>query len=261
LIDELNRMAAQLEELDRKRDAFYHEKLQLEKGLRHAEKLVSIGQLSSGLAHEIGTPLNVISGRAEYLLSKLAKDDSARKSLQTIVQQSENIAKLIERLLAFSRKEPQTFGELSLRQPIEEAYKLCLLRSQRSRDEITLQLELAEERLIGDADALQHLFLNLILNSFQAIDGAGTIRISVTALKQDQLLIVYEDSGPGIPEEQHSRVFDPFYTTKQLGEGTGLGMFIVANIVAEHDGEIRLESAAKNGVRFLISFPRELDAQ
>lgn len=256
LTDELNRMAAQLEELDSKRDTFYQEKLQLEKGLRHAEKLASIGQLSSGLAHEIGTPLNVISGRAEYLLAKLDKEDSARKSLQTIVQQSENIARLIERLLAFSRKEEQAFAELSLRRPIEEAYTLCLLRAKRSRDEITLQLELAEERLIGDADALQHLFLNLILNSFQAIDGAGTIRISASAQEQDLLEIIYEDSGPGIPETQRSRVFDPFYTTKQVGEGTGLGLFIVANIVEEHDGDIRVETAADGGARFLISLPR-----
>jgi signal transduction histidine kinase len=103
---------------------------------------------------------------------------------------------------------------------------------------------------------LQHLFLNLILNSFQAIDGAGTIRISAAGAEQDRLRIVYEDSGPGIPEEQRSRIFDPFYTTKQVGEGTGLGLFIVANIVAEHDGEIRVETAASGGARFLISLPR-----
>lgn len=261
LTDELNRMAAQLEELDSKRDAFYQEKLQLERGLRHAEKLASVGQLSSGLAHEIGTPLNVISGRAEYLLSKLPKGDSACKCLQTIVQQSENIAKLIERLLAFSRKEEQEFVELSLRRPIEEAYTLCLLRAKRSRDEIALKLDLDEERLVGDPDALQHLFLNLILNSFQAIDGAGTIRIGAAGWEQGRLQIVYEDSGPGIPEEQHSRIFDPFFTTKQVGEGTGLGLFIVASIVEEHDGEIRVETAASGGVRFLISLPRRRNDQ
>ncbi len=110
LSDELNRMAEQLEKLNIKRESFYQEKLQLEKSLRHAEKLASIGQLSSGLAHEIGTPLNVISGRAEYLLAKLEEDDFSRKSLLTIIQQSENITTLITRLLAFSRKGEQGFA-------------------------------------------------------------------------------------------------------------------------------------------------------
>lgn len=259
LTSELNRMAEQLEELDSKRDAFYQEKLQLEKGLRHAEKLASIGQLSSGLAHEIGTPLNVISGRAEYLLAKLDKADPSRKSLSTIVQQSESIAALIERLLAFSRKETQTFVQLNLQQPIKEAFSLCLLRCKRSRDEIRLQLELDEDRMIGDADALQHLFVNLILNSFQAIEGAGSIRIVIAEQEQNRLQIVYEDSGPGIPEPQRSRVFDPFFTTKQVGEGTGLGLFIVANIVAEHAGEIRVESAPDGGARFVICLPKSQD--
>lgn len=258
LIEELNRMAQQLEEQNRKRETFYLEKLQLEKGLRHAEKLASIGQLSSGLAHEIGTPLNVISGRAEYLLAKLTKDDSSRKSLTTIIQQSENIAALINRLLAFSRQEEQTFAPLSLRDPIREAYSLCLLRCQRNREEITLQLDFDEDRLVGDVVALQHLFVNLLLNSFQAIAGAGTIHIRVTPLQQQNCLqIIYEDSGPGIPEELRSRIFDPFFTTKQVGEGTGLGLFIVANIVEEHAGEIRFEATADGGARFVILLPRK----
>jgi signal transduction histidine kinase len=132
-----------------------------------------------------------------------------------------------------------------------------MLRSKRSRNEITLSLDLAEDQMIGDVDALQHLFVNLMLNSFQAIEGAGTIRISVAEQDQNRLRIVYEDSGPGIPEEQRSRIFDPFFTTKQVGEGTGLGLFIVANIIEEHDGEIRVETPNDSGVRFVITLPRE----
>lgn len=254
LTSELNRMAQQLEELDAKRDAFYREKLQLEKGLRHAEKLASIGQLSSGLAHEIGTPLNVISGRAEYLLAKLEKDDKSRKSLATIVQQSEHIAALIARLLAFSRKEEQGFASLQLRQPIEEAFSLCLLRSKRSRDEISLQLELADVALMADANGLQQLFVNLFLNSLQAIKGNGQIRIQ-SAIDGERLQVCYDDSGPGIPEDQRSRIFDPFFTTKQVGEGTGLGLYIVANIIEEHAGDIRVDEAPGGGARFLIHLP------
>ena len=260
LTSELNRMAEQLEELDNKRDAFYQEKLQLEKGLRHAEKLASIGQLSSGLAHEIGTPLNVISGRAEYLLAKFDQDDKSRKSLTTIVQQSENIATLIERLLAFSRKEEQAFVPLQLRRPIEEAFSLCLLRSKRSRDEIDLQLELADTELLADANGLQQLFVNLFLNSFQAIKGSGQIRIR-SEIDGEKLQIFFDDSGPGIPAEQRSRIFDPFYTTKQVGEGTGLGLYIVASIVEEHNGGVQVDEAPSGGARFQISLPLRQEVQ
>jgi len=256
LIDELNRMAEQLEEQSTNRECFYQEKLQLEKGLRHAEKLASIGQLSSGLAHEIGTPLNVISGRAEHLLSKTDKNDASRKALLTIVQQSESIAALIERLLAFSRKEEQLFTTISLQHPIREAYSLCLMRSKRNSNEIKLDLNLCDDSMIGDADALQHLFVNLFLNSFQAIEGAGKIHVSIKAQAPHLLTVIYEDNGPGIPEEQLSRVFDPFYTTKQVGEGTGLGLFIVANIIEEHSGDISIEASATGGVRFIINLPR-----
>jgi len=253
LASELNRMAEQLEEQNDKRDRFYQEKLELEKGLRHAEKLASIGQLSSGLAHEIGTRLNVISGRAEQLLSKVSANDSSRKSLATIVQQSEHIATLIERLLAFSRKEEKSFRQLSLRHVINEAYSLCLLRSKRERNEITLELDL-DVTIHGDVDALQQMFVNLLLNSFQATKGAGLIKISSAGEAPNVLKIVYEDNGPGIPVDKHERIFDPFFTTKQVGEGTGLGLYIVASIVEEHSGTIRIDKA-DIGARFIITLP------
>jgi signal transduction histidine kinase len=254
LAGELNRMAEQLEEQNDKRDRFYQEKLELEKGLRHAEKLASIGQLSSGLAHEIGTPLNVISGRAEQLLSKVSDNDSSRKALAAIVQQSDHIATLIDRLLAFSRKEEKSFSQISLRHIINEAYSLCLLRAKRERNEMALELDIVDDAAHGDSDALQQMFVNLLLNSFQAIEGSGVIKISASHDTSNDLEIIYEDNGPGIPAEQHERVFDPFFTTKQVGEGTGLGLYIVASIVEEHSGTIRIEQA-QVGARFVIRLP------
>jgi signal transduction histidine kinase len=253
LATELNRVAEQLEEQNDKRDRFYQEKLELEKGLRHAEKLASIGQLSSGLAHEIGTPLNVISGRAEQLLSRVPGNDAARKALVTIVQQSEHIATLVGRLLAFSRKEKKNVRQLSLKHIVNEAYSLCLLRAKRGRNEIVLALDL-DDTIHGDGDALQQMFVNLLLNSFQAIKGSGRIKISSEVESAEVLKLVYEDDGPGIPAEQHERIFDPFFTTKQVGEGTGLGLYIVASIVEEHRGTIRIEQT-HTGARFIIRLP------
>jgi signal transduction histidine kinase len=120
---------------------------------------------------------------------------------------------------------------------------------------MALELDIVDDTAHGDADALQHMFVNLLLNSFQAIEGSGVIKISASQDTSNDMKIVYEDNGPGIPAEQHERVFDPFFTTKQVGEGTGLGLFIVASIVEEHSGHIRIEDMADKGVRFVITLP------
>ena len=136
---------------------------------------------------------------------------------------------------------------------INEAYSLCLLRSKRERNEITLDLDL-DDTIHGDVDALQQMFVNLLLNSFQAIKGSGLIKINSAMEAPNVLKIVYEDNGPGIPVDQHERIFDPFFTTKQVGEGTGLGLYIVASIVEEHSGSIRIDKA-DIGARFVITLP------
>ena len=111
---------------------------------------------------------------------------------------------------------------------------------------------------MNGADAFRQLFVNLILNSFQAMEGRGQIRVEVTVEEGGRLQIVYQDSGPGIAPEHRERVFDPFFTTKAVGEGTGLGLFIVANIVEEHAGEIRVDDGPGGGARFWIVLPQTL---
>ena len=260
LIDELNRMANQLEELDSNREKFYQEKLQLEKGLRHTEKLASIGQLSSGLAHEIGTPLNVITGRAEQLLSRTGVSTPGRKELETILRQSEQITLLIDRLLSFSRQDIRCWDEVILADLIHESMNLCRMRFPRDDFAVELELKLDVASLTGDINALRQLFVNLMLNSIQAMNGKGLIRIS-SLQRGDRLEINFEDNGPGIPEEHFEKVFDPFFTSKDVGEGTGLGLFIVANIIEEHEGEIQVTEGGIGGVRFIITFPLTLAAQ
>jgi len=259
LVDEFNRMAARLEEQSRQREEFYREKLRLERGLRHAERLASIGQLTSGLAHEIGTPLNVILGRAEQVLARLGPDDPNRSPLEAVVRQVRRITETIDRLLAFSRKSGRALGEVRLRDVAEEAFSLSRLRAKRDRAEVRLELTGSDERIRGDEAALRQMFVNLMLNSLQAMPGGGAVRVTIGQDPDgpaDRLRVVYEDEGPGIPSEIQEKVFDPFFTTKGVGEGTGLGLFIVANIVDEHGGDIRVENAAGGGARFVITFSR-----
>ncbi len=252
--EELNRMAAGLEEQHRSREDYYRQKLELERGLRHAEKLASVGQLTSGLAHEIGTPLNVISGRAEQLLSRMPEGGSDRKGLESIIRQSEQIAELIERLLAFSRKDVRCWEEVDLSGLVREALNLCRMRFSRDGFAVDLELDLSVASMTGDINAMRQLFVNLILNAIQAMGGRGLIRVT-SVMAEENLQIVFEDSGPGIPAELREKVFEPFFTSKDVGEGTGLGLYIVANIVEDHGGNILIEDHPGGGARFVMTFP------
>jgi len=262
LIDDFNRMAENLEQQYIKKEKVFREKLRLERGLRHSEKLVSIGQLTSGLAHEIGTPLNVISGRAEQLMGKLPEDHPDREGLRTIIRQADRISETIQHLLSFSRKAPVAFRDLDLKRIIEESFSLCKLRLRNNRPGVDLECDISVERFFGDEDGLRQLFVNLMLNSLHAMRDGG--RIGITASEEMDsarrfVRICFEDNGPGIPREQRTRVFDPFFTTKDVGEGTGLGLFIVANIVQEHNGSIEIDDSYEGGVRFIMRFPADRD--
>ncbi|NOZ26408.1 MAG: HAMP domain-containing histidine kinase [Nitrospirae bacterium] len=263
LIDDFNRMAENLEQQYMKKEKVFREKLRLERGLRHSEKLVSIGQLTSGLAHEIGTPLNVISGRAEQLLAKLPEGHPDREGLKTIIRQADRISETMQHLLSFSRKAPVAFKSLDLKHVIDEAFSLCKLRRRKNDSGVDLVCDVSVEGFFGDEDGMRQMFVNLMLNSLHAMPDGGRIRISVSEETDNArrfVRICFEDDGPGIPPDLRARVFDPFFTTKDVGEGTGLGLFIVANIVQEHNGTIEIDDSCESGVRFIIRLPVERDS-
>ncbi|MFP7754678.1 ATP-binding protein [Thermodesulfobacteriota bacterium B35] len=255
LIDEFNRMARNIEEEKRRREKLFREKLDLERGLRHRDKLASIGQLASGLAHEIGTPLNVISGRAEHLLRKAGPGGPASSSLKTIIRQTERISRIIRQMLSFARKPASGHGEVDLAAVIDDAFSLCRLRRSGGPPRVSLEVELACAKIRADADGLRQMFVNLMLNAFQAMSGAGVIRISSTVSAEGGVTIVFVDNGPGVEPEIADRIFDPFFTTRDVGEGTGLGLSMVAGIVQEHGGSIALDRECATGARFIIRLP------
>ena len=257
LIEEFNRMAYNIEQQHHTQKQLFTEKINLEKTLRHTDKLASIGQLASGLAHEIGTPLNVISGRAEHLLSKLSEEQPGTKNLEIIIRQSERIAKTMQQLLAFSRKPAAHFAELDLERVVMEAFSLCQMKQRKTDPQIEIVTNLLERKMIADEDGLRQLFVNLMLNSFHVLADGGKIKVhSLLSLENTQeIIITYEDNGPGIPLDNKERVFDPFFTTKDVGEGTGLGLFMVTNIVEEHKGSITLDTTSLSGTKFIITLP------
>jgi PAS domain S-box-containing protein len=225
----------------------------LEDQLRKTERLAELGTLASGMAHEIGTPMNVILGRAELLMRK-AKDESTRRGLETIVTQVERITKIMNQLLSFARKRPSEQHGVDLVWVIGNV--LDMLAEKFNSQGIHVAKEYAPDlpQVLADSDHITQVLLNLLLNACQAMPEGGTITLKLCP-KGDMVELSMQDTGTGIPEDQVSKIFDPFFTTKAVGEGTGLGLTVVHGIIQEHNGTIRTNSVPGQGSTFIISLP------
>lgn len=241
------------------------EKAILEQKVRHAEKLAAVGQLTSGLAHEIGTPLGVISGRAEYMLRKMAEQDPLRENLQRIIAQIDRITKIVQQLLSFTRPKPLEVRPMHLVSMLQDTFLLFEHHFAKQGVKASLDCPETLPTVMADPDQIQQVCLNLILNAIQAMPQGGrlTIRVRPAALRhlsedsvQDGYIeIEIADTGAGIPSEQLQKIFDPFYSTKEPGKGTGLGLNISETIVKSHGGRITVKSQVDEGTVFTIFLP------
>ncbi|MDE3162586.1 MAG: GAF domain-containing protein [Acidobacteriota bacterium] len=234
------------------------ERMSLEAQLSQADKLSSIGLLAAGVAHEINTPLAVISSYAQMLGKQLRDDARLGPVLEKITQQSFRASEIANGLLNFSRTSTTEFRETDLNQVIRDT--LSLLEHQFKTAQIQVQAELAEglPPIHGNAGKLQQVFLNLMLNAKEAMPGGGTLRIATTVNGHVEARV--SDSGAGIAPEHLKRIYDPFFTTKTMpkpGErrGTGLGLSVSYGIIQEHAGKIEVESAIGAGTTFHLEFP------
>lgn len=226
----------------------------LERRLVQADKLSSIGLLAAGVAHEVNTPLAVISTYAQMLAKQLAEDDGKSKLLDKIARQTFRASEIVNSLLNFSRTSPAEFGEVDLNRTIEET--VGLVRHQLDKSHVRLALEFDREvpLLKGNSGKLQQVFLNLVLNARDAMEGGGTLTIRSRKAK-DSVHVEVSDSGQGIPTENLQRIYDPFFTTKAARKGTGLGLAVTYGIVQEHGGSIEARSAIGQGTTFVLEFP------
>ena len=225
----------------------------LEDQLRKTERLAELGTLASGMAHEIGTPMNVILGRAELLMRK-AQDEHTRKGLSTIVTQVERITKIMNQLLSFARRRPSERRAVDMREVVTDV--LDVLQEKLQKQHIQVERNEAEElpRAWADPDQMNQVLLNLVLNACQAMPTGGKLSLGLVATEKGLELRV-EDTGVGMPEEDLKKIFDPFFTTKGVGEGTGLGLTVVHGIIQEHEGSIRVSSLPGKGTVFLVTLP------
>ncbi len=238
--------------------------LQLSKDqLRDTEKLAELGTLASGMAHEIGTPMNVILGRAEFLQRK-TKDPETAKGLQTIVDQVERITRIMNQLLTFARRRPIERRPTNLNKVVEDTLEMVGERFKRHHIKLRTDLAPTLPLVHADPDQIGQVILNLAINALHAIGEEGILHVGtsvVTVLQDfggpsnDMVELSVKDSGHGIAPEDLDKIFNPFFTTKEVGKGTGLGLTVVHGIVQEHGGQIKVESEVQKGTTFRILLP------
>ena len=226
----------------------------LERRLMQADKLSSIGLLAAGVAHEVNTPLAVISTYAQMLAKQVSGDEQKSKLLEKIAKQTFRASEIVNSLLNFSRTSPIDFIEIDLNRVIRET--ASLVEHQFDKTGIVTRLLLADELPTsrGNSGKLQQVFLNLFLNARDAMPNGGSLTVRTWA-DNGFVHIEIADTGQGIPAEHLARIYDPFFTTKGPKKGTGLGLSITYGIVQEHNGMIEVESTPGNGTRFQLQFP------
>ncbi|MHB9072866.1 MAG: c-type heme family protein [Desulfobaccales bacterium] len=230
----------------------------VEQRIQHAEKLASMGQLAGGIAHEINNPLGVILCYADLLKSQLADFPQGHKDVSVIEKHAINCQRIVADLLEFARSQEAARQPTELNPTIEEVVRM--VEHQFRRQHCTIELDLAASMPLVNIDAnkMKQVYLNLLMNSRQAINGRGTIRVTTRYIKDAGLVqIVFWDNGIGIAPEIIGRIFNPFFSTKKTGEGTGLGLSVSYGIVKDHGGEIQVESQPGAWSRFTIELPAE----
>jgi two-component system NtrC family sensor kinase len=227
---------------------------QLEQQLVQADKLSSIGLLAAGVAHEVNTPLAVISTYAQMLARQVSGDDQKARILDKIAKQTFRASEIVNSLLNFSRTSPTEFSEVDLNRVIRETVGLLEHQLDKGGVRVELALEEALPAIKGNSGKLQQVFLNLFLNARDAMEHGGVLRVR-TAASNGSALVDVADSGKGIPKEAISRIYDPFFTTKAAKKGTGLGLSVTYGIVREHGGTIEVESLPGAGTCFHLDFP------
>ncbi len=267
--DELGRLALAISEMS-------HRIGQQRDTIRHTDRLGTIGTLAAGMAHELGTPLNVVSGRAGLIKSGKLTPQEVIASAETIQTEADRMTKIIRQLLDFARQKPAPHESIDL---VEVTKRTCdLMRSLARNANVELRTDFGHQPLTidGDASQIQQVITNLINNAIAAMPTGGTVMVTLASEtsravrpRRDATMALQEcsrpsakievkDTGVGIAAESVARIFEPFYTTKDVGEGTGLGLSIAYGIVREHDGDIQVTSEPGHGSTFTVTLPAHL---
>ncbi len=222
--------------------------------LVQSEKLAAVGQLTAGIVHDVKNPLAIIIGLAEEIPEHSPLDEMSRKSLRTIHENGRRASKIVTDLLKFARKSTPEMKEQDIRETIETVLHLTEYLARKARIEVVK--DVPEDPVVATYDAAQieQVLMNLVQNALQAMPDRGALRINLSRAGE-AIAIAVQDTGVGIPEKNLSRIFDPFFSTKPPGEGTGLGLSVSYGIVARHGGHIDVDSLEGKGTTFTVLLP------
>lgn len=265
-----NRMAERLQTAREREAAQGQARLDLERQVQHAEKLAAVGRLASEVAHEVGTPLNVISGRAAMIQQALPPDHPAGRHVETIFGQVDRITGILRQLLDYARPREPDLRPVALRPLVLQTVDLLEPLAHRRAVRLTADVPAETPPLLADADQLQQVLINLTMNAVDATPAAGEVRLFVGepapppagaaairhgAPRLPALTLGVEDTGAGIARERLERIFEPFFSTKPRLTGTGLGLPIVEEIVRAHQAGIEVRSAEGRGTAVILRWP------
>jgi two-component system NtrC family sensor kinase len=263
--EELRKQKKELEkwskELEARVEAKTQELKRAEEHLIHAEKLAALGKIASGVAHEVNNPLASIAGYAEDMIERLKSKREFQESeiqefvesLQIIEDQAYRLKDLTRKLLNFARQTELQLDETDINQLVDETISLMAIKH-RSKLAISTKLSPSIPMLKTDRSKLQQIFMNLLDNAVDAIQRSGEIKV-LTQHTNNDVKIIFKDTGMGIPIQIQNRIFDPFFTTKPVGKGTGLGLSICYGLVKKLKGSIEFESFPLKGSTFIVTLP------
>lgn len=266
LAREMNQMAEHLQETRRALEESDAERVAALEQLRHADRLRTVGQLASALAHELGTPLNVVSGHARMIEQHEPVADDVRSSARTILEQASRMTKILRNVLDFARRKGTPPAPHALADLARNAQETLAPLAKRAGVHIDVQAPGEPVRVLANAQQVLQVLTNLITNAMQAMPRGGPVHVVVDALDAQPPTGVHApagryarvsviDRGSGIDASDLPHLFEPFFTRKEVGEGTGLGLSVVEGIVREHKGWVAVQSEPGSGSRFDVYFP------
>lgn len=267
--DEIAQLAREMNAMCRRLADAHESKSNARDQLRRAERLSTVGTLASGLAHELGTPLNVIALRAKAIAQGRAAGPRAQEAATSIAEQAARMTSLVRQLLDFARRRAPQRDVVDLDEIVSRTADLVSTVAAKANVRCELETPGAMPKVRGDASQLEQVLTNLLMNAIQAMPSGGSVRISggiVTTTPPadhggspgDYVRVVVRDAGPGIASETLPHIFEPFFTTKDVGVGTGLGLAVCYGIVRDHGGWIDVSTAAGAGSEFTVYLPKEL---
>jgi PAS domain S-box-containing protein len=238
-----------------------HSRLEdLQKQVVQSERLATLGQLAAGVVHELNNPLTSITVYADYLLAKARLDaaypEPDREKLRRILSSAQRILRFTRELVQYAKPVGTELDAIDVNDVVRQAASFCEHLFERAAIELRIDLAAELPPLHAVPGQLEQVLINLVTNAAHAVEQGGAIVIRTRA-RRHEVLIEVADSGPGIPEGDRDRVFEPFYTTKTDGKGTGLGLSIVKNIVEQHQGAVLVGTAAEGGASFTVILPTE----